>query len=77
MKFLPLFQAGIVFAGLATAVQPRSLAKRDTISDILTDIEDAITCAACEVTNDSILDRLVLMAFADLPCSPTSSRPSG
>ena len=36
--------------GAAFAVPSKSLAKRTTVSEILTDIEDAVTCAGCEVS---------------------------
>jgi sphingomyelin phosphodiesterase len=42
----------LAFAGLlsgAVASPGKSLAKRTTVSEILTDIEDATTCTACEV----------------------------
>lgn len=36
-------------AGVALASTETGIAKRSTVSEILTDIEDAATCAACEV----------------------------
>jgi sphingomyelin phosphodiesterase len=64
MKFANLF--GLVAVGLpilssALAVSgttERSLAaigKRNTVSDILTEIEDAATCTACEVKDFYLL----------------------
>lgn len=42
----------IAFVGLlgaAVASPDKSLAKRTTVEEVLADIEDATTCAACEV----------------------------
>jgi sphingomyelin phosphodiesterase len=36
--------------GGALASPSKSLAKRSTVSDILADIENAVTCSACEVS---------------------------
>ena len=56
MKLLYLLQLGLLFTGLqaaATSLQPKDLATRSTVSELLTDIlddiEDAVECTACEV----------------------------
>lgn len=40
--------------GGALATPSKSLARRSTVGDILTDIEDAVTCTACEVITTSL-----------------------
>lgn len=47
-----IYLAGLL--GGALASPSKSLAKRSTVSDILTDIEDAVTCTACEVSATSL-----------------------
>lgn len=52
----------IGFASLlgATFASPdRALAKRSTVSDILTDIENTVTCAGCEVNYLPTVENLI------------------
>ncbi len=45
---LPLFVSGLTISDVMSKAAT-TFAKRDTVSDILTDIEDAASCTACEV----------------------------
>jgi sphingomyelin phosphodiesterase len=45
---LPLFTAGLTISE-TTGQALNAFGKRSTVSDILTDIEDAATCVACNV----------------------------
>jgi len=45
---LPVFTAGIALSD-TTGQALNAFGKRSTVSDILTDIEDAATCVACNV----------------------------
>jgi sphingomyelin phosphodiesterase len=57
-----VYLAGLL--GGAIANPGKSLAKRTTVSEILTDIEDAVTCTACEVgTNCLSIFVLVIQKY--------------
>lgn len=50
MKFFQALVTGVVGAQLALAVsETPALIKESVASDVLDDIENAVTCAACEV----------------------------
>jgi hypothetical protein len=51
MKFFQALVTGVVGAhvALATIAETPALVKESVASDILDDIEHAVTCAACEV----------------------------
>jgi hypothetical protein len=72
----------ISFAGLLGAVvasPDKSLAKRTTVEEVLTDIEDTTTCAACEVSyptgiNDIVYSRSRLtIDYKGVACYPSGS----
>lgn len=69
---LGLLQASLLIDSLQVYAAPsqsesRSLATRDTISDILTSIEDATTCTACEVREEGIFCVVLMLTFAVSP----------
>jgi C4-dicarboxylate-specific signal transduction histidine kinase len=57
-----VYLAGLLGGALASPSQ--SIAKRSTVSEILTDIEDAVTCTACEVSK-------TLLAISYIPALVT------
>jgi len=53
MTALPVLTSALTISDV-TSKAAKTFAKRDTVSDILTDIEDAASCTACEVKSPSI-----------------------
>lgn len=52
MKFFRSLVTGVIGAQVVLAIaETPELAERSLASDILQDIENAVTCAACEVYN--------------------------
>lgn len=61
---LPVLTSALTISEI-TSKAAKTFAKRDTVSDILTDIEDAASCTACEVeSRPSLSGRIADLKYA-------------